>query len=1118
MHRFKKLIAAVLSAVFLTSSALAPDILTLSAMAADATMADEFSNIFPAGVTLYSDTFPGLYVTYDSKESYVIKEGKNEIELVVTLTDNKLAVMSAPALRIIFGAIDIPADKGESTRKKTFVTGVQTDRYAELVLKTGNHSLYELVKGLTSKDAKEAVSAYASFIMKLSQVIQFVQNESSKSDGDEEQERAAQDGGWEDNGHSDDANPEKPLCDRTILIYLDGTNLEREYAFGTKNLLDLLRADMPEGIKIYVVTGGTKTWHMNDQESYRDYVKKMLFPNKYESDLTPAEKARINNMAGDLLSKYGTNISGLQLWEIVSDGAHNRMVNRQTYVGQYITDPKFFSRMIDYAVPEDPEGKYDLIIWDHGAGYGGYGEDELLDAYKQDNPDQEGLPDSTFSLKQMREAIAGSDFIINGGKFDFIGFDACQMANYEVVTTLKGLADYYIGSEENEPGAGWDYHAMINEIDNNPVIDTRVLGAKIVDAYIQQYKGNNESTLSVIDMTGVDELDDAVSNLAVMLLQELEKDDDRYLDLVNNLGKKSHFANRSGYYTSNYLDLKRFATLCASNDLGFSKELRDAGELVLQRLDECVLYNKWLEKDVENGGLSIYFPLAAYYKTEPSESGAVYYNNSASDTVKIYNESDINKDYKIAVARFALLNIAGKLVGEDWKDLNINTPEDLVAQMRDNSNWSANWRVLYETAKVNESDPDNDPTLKNFEKILSERIQKDSITITKPDSDDKPAMVEISKPETLAVGDVVEVKVELFDKDNHYVGSIGNTSLFSQSESSESGKAVYSLEPYDMVWYLLNDQICSMYVTGTSEDGSYQGYIPVCYWQDARSASNLDMNDGESRNEYLRRAERNEKVVTIYLNVKSDEKGENLKVTSYSTVSSSGNVNAADTNLGNLEDSYFELLGGTDNFYGIDDTPTVFSLGTIYYEQKKDLSVTVDYVADVGQSYYISDVYGNDYYLTDYNLGEGKGLDDFYKYYPSEDENGNPIVAMTWEKSLEKAEQVREEAAIQSQNSNSNGSAVGEEIEAAIARGTEPEKAEAVTTDVTTDVTTAVTEADPAEPVESAEPAENPEPVEDPVPVETPEPAEPTVNVEPAKPEIPEGPSETAKPEEPAEA
>ena len=160
---------------------------------------------------------------------------------------------------------------------------------------------------------------------------------------------------------------------------------------------------------------------MSDMDTYIDYVRAKFYPDKSQSELTPAEKARVESEANNLFSKYNTNINGLQLWEVCNNGSYNQLVNRQTYVGQYMTDPQFFSRMIDYGASYAPADKYDLIIWDHGGGYLGYGADDILWEYKEAHPEQQGLPDSTFSLEQIRQSLTGSSFIQNGGRFDLIG-------------------------------------------------------------------------------------------------------------------------------------------------------------------------------------------------------------------------------------------------------------------------------------------------------------------------------------------------------------------------------------------------------------------------------------------------------------------------------------------------------------------------------------------------------------------------------------------------------------------------------------------------------------------------------------------------------------------------
>ena len=108
---YRRLLAIILTGVFAFTSGIVSDSNSIISMAAEAASVKELSNLFPAGTTLRSDTFPGLYVTYNSQTTYVVKEGKNDISLGVTLLDPVLAKKSAPALMIVFGKVEIPSSQ-----------------------------------------------------------------------------------------------------------------------------------------------------------------------------------------------------------------------------------------------------------------------------------------------------------------------------------------------------------------------------------------------------------------------------------------------------------------------------------------------------------------------------------------------------------------------------------------------------------------------------------------------------------------------------------------------------------------------------------------------------------------------------------------------------------------------------------------------------------------------------------------------------------------------------------------------------------------------------------------------------------------------------------------------
>jgi len=58
-------------------------------------------------------------------------------------------------------------------------------------------------------------------------------------------------------------------------------------------------------------------------------------------------------------------------------------------------------------------------------------------------------------------------------KFELLGFDACLMGNIETVSSLNQFANWYIGSEEQEPGHGWNYTPIVQALNG---ADERVAG------------------------------------------------------------------------------------------------------------------------------------------------------------------------------------------------------------------------------------------------------------------------------------------------------------------------------------------------------------------------------------------------------------------------------------------------------------------------------------------------------------------------------------------------------------------------------------------------------------------------------------------------------------------
>lgn len=1027
--RMKQFFTSVLAAVLVATNVVAPGGPSIVAKAVEQSTPGLTVNgtndekkvtlvgTFPVGAILRSDSFAGLRVLYNGKDSYTISRGSNKVALTISVIDEKLASGSLQYLYKLFGPVNVQVKKGSAYNISCILNGIGSAEYENLVLSTKDESLSIFLKPFIEQAKKEDKerALYAKFYESIVEA-QRAQNEEIRNNAQTEPGDGNSDS--EDSDKADDNSDE--LYTRTILIYLDGTNLETDNGYGTKNLLDMLRAKIPENVKVIVVAGGTKTWHMNDPKTYYEYAGKLLYPDVDEDKLTTEQKKEVKEKAAEFKEKYGIDISGLQTYEVVSNNGINTLKLLKTYDNnQYIVDKDFFISAIDFTTDYAPASKYDLVIWDHGGGPGGYGEDEFLADYLEEHKELKETIENTVTLKRISEILAGSSYIKNGGKFDFIGFDACQMGNYEVASTVAPYAEYYIGSEENEPGYGWDYNVFFNTLGANPMVSTVDLGSAIIDGFINQYKKGN-STLSMVDLGKMKTLDEKVAKFAVCLMKEA---DTRYYDMVASVGTRSHFATREGYGSSNLLDLRRLATAFTNESKEYSTELVYASNEVIQALDDCVLVNKYKETFLQNGGMSIYYPIRAYYERPAKiEKGSYYYNNRAQELLKIYADNGINEEYRLAAAKLAVRNLAGLKLVNFWNQSADPTVKDLFT---DYINKDENDRYVATASGIDINNPD-DPIVKSIGGIIADRLSADKVTVVLPNRKNNDqyenyegdATVIIQGSNSLAVGDRMDIKITLnvgTDEQPQWV-SVGNKNGYSdEKEVGENEEVSYKVKAFDQIWYSLNGQIVSLYITDVLDDGNIVGYIPLGNWCTEEAASGIDAGD-QTRTEYIIDQATKGYISTIRMYIRSycttNDAGEeewDYEPIRYNDFEDGEEKNSHD--MSELKYTYLEILGGADNFYSISESPDVYSLGTVYINKSSELDVQSTYTRGLYADYCLSDVYGNEYVVSASSLNnEGetgkKGLEDFYDYIPSDAYDG----ALTWEKSRQEAEKVRQEA------------------------------------------------------------------------------------------------------------
>ncbi|HEX3101465.1 MAG TPA: clostripain-related cysteine peptidase, partial [Pyrinomonadaceae bacterium] len=330
-------------------------------------------------------------------------------------------------------------------------------------------------------------------------------------------------------------------------------------------------------------------------------------------------------------------------------------------------DPANLKKFLDSTVKQFPAKRYGLVFGDHGAGWPGILSDESAGG---DNIDMTEMP------------VVLKDFTAKNGKLDLIGFDACLMANFEVARTVAPFAKTMVASEETEPGDGWNYTPLMTKLTQNPEMDSFTLGKAIVDTYRDYYfspaqrSHSTYITLGVIDLSKIDALSSAISDLAVSN-QSLIKAGGRpsVIKVAEARSRAEEFGKSDEGATDNF-DVAGYAQSIKAQapDAATAK----AADAVAGAVNAAVVYKVNGPTHSRASGLSIYFPKR---KQELLESG--------------YEKNPFFSSFKWPL-----------LLGEIFGLLGADTQPPVIQNVQTTNNNIAKDDVVQVTAKVNADDVD----------------------------------------------------------------------------------------------------------------------------------------------------------------------------------------------------------------------------------------------------------------------------------------------------------------------------------------------------------------------------------------------------------------------------
>lgn len=335
----------------------------------------------------------------------------------------------------------------------------------------------------------------------------------------------------------------------TIMIYMDGSDLELCYGKATKDLKEIMSARIApstiENVNILVQIGGCTYWHYPD----------------------------IN---GEKLQRY----------KIESIGGPTLLEEHET---KNMGDPETLYDFLDWGVENYPAEHMGVIFWNHGSG--------VSNGVCVDKQDSLLVPEIEYAFAKVSQKMTS--------KFELVGFDTCLTGSLEYANALAPYAKYMIASANIEPGDGWSYQDTMNVILDNPDATGAEVGKATCDAYYKELskdQSNSRLTLATYDLDKVDNVCIEMNKLAKYMYDNVKEDQKHYERFANMQSASERITYGED---GENMDI---GSLLFYFDSSYNYQYDTSA--FKQALNEFIVYSRLSEVyEKYNGvGLSIYYP------------------------------------------------------------------------------------------------------------------------------------------------------------------------------------------------------------------------------------------------------------------------------------------------------------------------------------------------------------------------------------------------------------------------------------------------------------------------------------------------------------------------------
>ena len=251
----------------------------------------------------------------------------------------------------------------------------------------------------------------------------------------------------------------------TLLVYMCGTDLQDA---ACEDLVEIAQVEAGNAINVVVLAGGAEQWDLEDL------------------------KGNTRTLA---VIRDG-------YFEELEDWGHKSMGSSES-----------LQEFLEYGLKQYPADRTIVVLWDHGAGSeGGICFDETVN-------------DDGLTVAELNSVLSSLQRSVPDFHIDIFGCDACMMATYEMAAMLSHYnIDYYVASEELEPGTGWYYTGWLELLKNDPSVSNEDLCVGIIESYMDAGLQNNPDdylTLSAVKLSEVAALQNSMEDFATVMTGQI---------------------------------------------------------------------------------------------------------------------------------------------------------------------------------------------------------------------------------------------------------------------------------------------------------------------------------------------------------------------------------------------------------------------------------------------------------------------------------------------------------------------------------------------------------------------------------------------------------------------